>query len=106
MKEHLHQYAWIVYVFVIFFTSCDPGSASSERAIQSDSMSIAKGKLIFSQNCSYCHNIQQNGIGPGLAGLTEEVPVSWLAAFIRDPKKMIDSGDARSKEMYAKYQTI
>src|SRR5687768_15527956 len=79
-------------VFLIFFAAC-----SSDRNgygdIPTDSVTVAKGKVAFSQNCSACHNFRQDGIGPQLGGITETVSSTWLRDFIRNPKAVVESGD-------------
>jgi glucose/arabinose dehydrogenase/mono/diheme cytochrome c family protein len=89
----------------IFFYSCNSGN-SNTNAIASDSASIAKGEIAFTQNCSGCHNFTQDGIGPQLAGITEKVPAQWISAFVHDPKKTIDAGDERAKMLFDKYHTV
>lgn len=66
---------------------------------------VEKGKSLFLQNCSACHDFRQDGIGPQLGGLTKQVSVEWLQDFIRDPKAMIDGGDERAQALFAQYNT-
>jgi glucose/arabinose dehydrogenase/mono/diheme cytochrome c family protein len=86
------------------FSSCNQQSSPSEFA--SDSTTIRAGQLAFSEKCAGCHNFQEDGIGPHLAGVTDDRPVSWLKSFIRDPKKMIDSGDSTAKKLYREFRTM
>lgn len=79
---------------------------SSESEIQTDSATVARGHAIFNQTCAACHTIDQDAIGPALGGVTEQVSAEWLATFIRDPKTVIESGDARAKALFEKYKTI
>lgn len=49
----------------------------------------------FRQNCASCHTIGGGPLaGPDLKGAHERREPAWIAAFIQDPKKVIDSGDA------------
>ena len=73
-------------------------------AISTDSATIAKGKASFYQNCSGCHNFKQDGIGPALGGITDSVSIDWIQHYIRDPKKMIESGDVRTQQLIKKYK--
>ena len=79
---------------------------SSESEIQTDSATVARGHAIFNQTCAACHTIDQDAIGPALGGVTEQVSPEWLATFIRDPKTVIESGDARAKTLFERYKTI
>ena len=65
-----------------------------------------QGQILFDKNCSSCHNFVQDGIGPNLSGLTTKASVDWIRHFIKDPKSMIDSGDARAQEIFKKYHTV
>src|SRR5687768_6259401 len=79
---------------------------SSENEIHTDSVTVARGHAIFNQTCAACHTIDQDAIGPALGGVTEQVSADWLASFIRDPKAVIESGDARAKALFEKYKTV
>ncbi len=99
----------IVSSFVLLsinLNSCNSGTSKDGMVISKDSGAIAKGEISFDQNCSGCHNFKQDGIGPHLGGLTDEAPVDWIQNFIRDPKKMFDSGDMRSLRLYEKYKVM
>ena len=92
-------------VILLFFTSCN--SSNSEKSdIPTDSVTIAKGQLAFSQNCSACHNFRQDGIGPQLGGITRTVSSIWIKDFIKNPKGLVDAGDERSQKLLARYKTL
>lgn len=67
-------------------------------------LTIQRGMVTFNQHCASCHNFNENVIGPNLAGITSNVSKAWLAGFIENPKRSIESGDERAKELYAKYK--
>ena len=90
---------------ILLLTACNP-SKSDTANIPADSATIAKGQLIFSQNCSACHDFRQDGIGPQLGGLTEKVSAEWIKDFIKNPEGLVESGDARSKMLLARYKTM
>ncbi len=84
---------------------CNPRpDEQSALMIPTDSATVAHGKELFVNNCSACHNFQQQAIGPALAGVTTEVEAPWLYHFIRNAPAMIDSGDARAVKLYEAYQ--
>src|SRR5690606_33580489 len=85
-------------------TGC--GSGSGESSISTDSTTIAKGRAIFNQTCIACQSMDQDGIGPALAGITNEVSADWLKSFIKDAKSVIESGDARAVALHDKYKSI
>src|SRR4029079_6625116 len=94
----------IAILFVLYFGSCNTGASFNAGGISTDSASIAKGKDYFYQSCSSCHNFRQESIGPALGGLTDSVSPGWIQHFIRDPKKMIESGDVRSQRLIKEYR--
>ena len=91
---------------ILFYFSCCNSKNTSESSIATDTASIALGQASFVQNCSACHNFRQDGIGPQLGGITARVSPEWIREFIRDPKKVIESGDARAVELLKKYNTM
>jgi len=88
-----------------FFSSCTSGPSKDKSSISTDSLIIAAGEVSFGKNCSGCHNFRQDGIGPQLGGITKANSADWIHDFIRDPKKMIESGDERAKQLNNKYKT-
>ena len=90
---------------LFFFCSCHFNS-SQQDAISSDSAVIASGETLFNQHCASCHNMQQNGIGPKLAGITTEVSAEWLRHFILNPEHTIASGDERATKLFKEYKTM
>jgi mono/diheme cytochrome c family protein len=89
---------------MMLFSSCKSGS--DKNSIANDSSTVARGQILFNQNCTSCHNFVQDGIGPNLSGLTTKASVDWIRRFIKDPKSMIESGDERAQELFKKYHTV
>ncbi len=96
----------ILFAAACFFYSCGSKQTSESETISSDSVTIANGQAIFSQDCSACHGFVQDGIGPQLGGVTAAANPEWIRNFIKDPKKIIESGDARAKGLYEKYKAM
>lgn len=97
--------AYAVLVAALMLNACD-SKTSEKNEIPTDSVSIAQGREIFSQNCSACHDFRQDGIGPQLGGITDEASAGWIKAFIKNPKALMDSGDERSNMLLARYKTV
>jgi cytochrome c2 len=87
-----------------FIVSCNTGNAFDDNSIAKDSVSIAAGEALFNKNCEGCHNFRQDGIGPQLSAITTKLSTEWLTNFIKDPQKIISSGDEHAKTLYAKYK--
>jgi len=79
---------------------------SDTSSIPTDSITIAKGQRSFANRCNSCHNFYYDGIGPQLAGITSENSVEWIKNFIRDPKKVIESGDTTAQKLFSNYKTL
>jgi mono/diheme cytochrome c family protein len=103
MKDLIYSF-FTVACAVLIFSSCGPGKTS--YLIPTDSLSIARGQLLFNQNCSGCHGFNQDGIGPNLSGVTETDSINWLKQFIRAPKSLIESGDEHAKKISGAYHTL
>ncbi|WP_339875591.1 PQQ-dependent sugar dehydrogenase [uncultured Algoriphagus sp.] len=97
-------------VILFFFTAIALFSCSQKKNefgsdISTDQEQIQAGKVLFENNCSTCHNFQQNGIGPNLSGVTHSVETEWVRNFIQDPAKVIDSNDPRAAALFEVYNT-
>src|SRR6476661_7886524 len=89
---------------LLYFTCCNSGTSMDIGDIRTDSSSIAKGEASFNQYCTSCHNFRQGSIGPQLGGLTDSVSAGWIRHFIKNPKKIIESGDTRAQRLFKKYK--
>ncbi|MEO5907984.1 MAG: PQQ-dependent sugar dehydrogenase [Ginsengibacter sp.] len=103
--KRINYYFPMAILFLLVLNSCNSGSSADNSSITSDSITIAKGEAVFVKNCSGCHTFRQDGIGPQLGGITAVVSADWIRHFIKNPKKMMESGDARTTELKKKYQT-
>src|SRR4026208_2035106 len=93
---------------IIYFSSCNSKTSSDADSLLKDSLTIEKGKTSFVNKCASCHNFNPfgSGIGPHLAGITSEHSVDWIKNFIRDPKKIIDSGDTTAQKLFKQYKAV
>jgi nitrite reductase (NO-forming) len=66
----------------------------------------ARGKLAFESKCLACHSIGQGKkLGPDLAGVTRLRSTEWLARWLKEPEKMLQS-DATAKAMLKEYNNL
>ncbi|MGE5224645.1 MAG: c-type cytochrome [Omnitrophica WOR_2 bacterium] len=66
--------------------------------------SAADGKALFEQNCTGCHTIGGGKlVGPDLKDVTQRQSTDWIQAFITNPQKVVDSGDAAAKQLVSQY---
>lgn len=94
----------VVSGFILSFIACH--SAGKENKISNSPETIVKGKALFTQYCSGCHNFKQNGIGPQLSGITIKETQTQLLAFIKNPKSIIESGDVHAQQLYDQFKTL
>jgi len=78
---------------------------SSAKATPTDPQA-ARGKLAFESKCLACHSIGQGKkLGPDVAGVTKTRSVEWLARWLKEPEKMLQT-DATAKAMLKEYNNI
>ena len=105
MKQYCARFFAILPITIGLLSSCNSDKTTNEE-FRTDSVSIARGQMIFNQTCIACHSIDKDGIGPALGGVTKQVSASWLKRFIQDPQALINSGDARAKALFDKYKSV
>jgi len=105
LLKHLSNYSALLIIFAIAgLTSCT--KVKEEAAYSSDVESIHAGEALFSKNCSACHNFRINGIGPNLAGVTQDTSKSWIKGFITNPQSYIDQKDPRAVGLKADFKGV
>lgn len=73
--------------------------------IPSDEARAAKGEELFGGNCTQCHAVDQQVVGPALKEVWKRWPsVEALTTFIKYPQRVIDSGDPYAQSLYKKYK--
>lgn len=66
----------------------------------------AQGKLDFESKCLACHTVGGgNKVGPDLAGITKRRSDAWLARWLKEPEKMLET-DAEAKAMLKEYNNL
>jgi mono/diheme cytochrome c family protein len=105
MKKRIVSIVTIACFLFYFFSNCNSGDSFDTSSIPTDSITIAKGQNSFANKCNSCHNFNYDGIGPQLAGITSEHSVEWIKNFIRDPKKVTESGDTTAQKLFNSYKT-
>lgn len=109
MTSHMKKVILIIlsaFLFRLFLIDGIAQTSFHKSAAYDDSAKIAKGESLFNQNCIDCHNFRQDGIGPQLGGLTTIASASWIQHFIKNPEKIIRSGDKRAQQLHKKFKVI
>ncbi|XCF06354.1 PQQ-dependent sugar dehydrogenase [Tamlana crocina] len=98
----------LLYIILISLVLYSCRSESKQELTSSylstDDEDILNGKVIFEQKCSYCHNFNQDAIGPNLSGITKEVSVQWIKEFIKNPSLVLSENDERALALHEKYK--
>lgn len=77
---------------------------SHSQEISKDAAVISAGEALFNGNCKSCHRVKQKLVGPALAGVENRAPsIDWIKAWIRNPAKLIASGDPYAVKIYNEY---
>ncbi|MFC3880002.1 PQQ-dependent sugar dehydrogenase [Algoriphagus namhaensis] len=96
---------FIVLLFLILMACTKPSPEFGADISQAQDQ-IIKGKAIFKEQCSSCHEFNSNAIGPNLSGLTRNVESSWIRDFIKNPQALLDAEDPRALGLLEKYRTV
>jgi len=92
-------------LLITVFTAC---SSNEEKIfgeqIATSTEQIITGKKLFEQNCSTCHNFNENAIGPNLSGLTRQVETDWIKRFIKNPQEFFLAKNERALRLLAIYK--
>lgn len=92
--------ACLAFALVCFLVSF---SARSQE-IPTDPAAISAGEALFNGNCKTCHRVKLKLIGPALAGVETRVPsINWIFNWVRNPAKVIASGDEYANKLYTEY---
>lgn len=100
MKKRLSRPVTILTLALAFFFNL----SLFAQEIPTDEAAIKAGEALFNGNCKSCHRVKQKLVGPALAGVEDRVPsVSWILDWVRNPAKVIASGDAYAVKIYEEY---
>jgi mono/diheme cytochrome c family protein len=68
-----------------------------------DAAAIAAGDALFKGNCAQCHAVNEQVVGPALAGITKRRPISWILPWVKNSSKVVASGDAYAVALFNKF---
>ncbi|MGK7397813.1 MAG: c-type cytochrome [Candidatus Cyclobacteriaceae bacterium M3_2C_046] len=81
-------------------------AAAPDDGIPVTDQAISQGQTLFENNCTVCHQVHQQLVGPALADVTQRRPLPWLISFIKNSQKVIQSGDDYAVELYNQYNKV
>lgn len=62
------------------------------------------GDALFKANCTQCHAVNEQVVGPALAGITKRRPIAWIIPWVHNSAKVVASGDEYAVALYSKFQ--
>ena len=95
------KYFILILKFSILI-SCSENEQIKNKFVKNE----IQGKDIFKNNCSACHIIGKNLIGPDLTGITKKRDKEWLRKFITNSQGLIESGDKDAIKIWEEYNRI
>jgi protein SCO1/2 len=67
----------------------------------------SRGEEIFRSRCAACHSLgNEDGLGPGLLGVTQRRDRTWLANWIKTPDKLLAEKDTIALDLFKRYKKI
>ena len=69
----------------------------------SEAPEVAAGDALFKNNCAQCHAVNEQVVGPALAGLTTRRPISWILPWVKNSSKVVASGDDYAVALFNKF---
>jgi mono/diheme cytochrome c family protein len=74
-----------------------PTLSSGEAAV------VATGDALFKSNCAQCHAVNDQVVGPALAGITKRRPMNWILPWVKNSSKVVASGDEYAVALFNKF---
>lgn len=85
----------VAVAFTLSFTGYTANAADPE-----------KGKKLFQNNCSSCHQLGSRLVGPDLVGINERRDQEWLHKFIPNSQALINAGDPIANQVFEEFNKI
>ncbi|WP_417427928.1 c-type cytochrome [Halpernia sp.] len=82
---------------------------STSASVRAQDGDPANGEKLFKANCTACHALDKQIVGPALGGIVEKVKTEqnlgpdWLHKWIKDNKALRASGDKYANEIFEKF---
>src|ERR1035438_6689355 len=61
------------------------------------------GAALFSSNCTSCHGIGKEVLGPDLKDVSKRRQIDWILKWVKNSSAVIASGDPYATALFAKY---
>ncbi len=64
------------------------------------------GAALFNGNCTSCHAVGKEVVGPDLKDLTKRRQIDWITKWVKNSSAVIASGDPYATALFAKYNKL
>ena len=81
-------------------------AALSMATFFAQAQDIKEGESLFKADCSACHAVDRQVIGPALKGMSERHEEEWLISWIRNSQALIASGDETAIQIYEEHNKL
>lgn len=61
------------------------------------------GQALFSQNCTSCHAVGKQVVGPDLMNVDHDRSEQWIINFVHSSQKVIQGGDTAAVRLYSEF---
>ncbi|TPG66797.1 cytochrome c [Hymenobacter nivis] len=78
--------------------------ADGRPVVDKTSPAIAAGDALFKANCTQCHAVNEQVVGPALAGITKRRSIGWIIPWVKNSAKVVASGDEYAVALYNRFQ--
>lgn len=77
------------------------------KSVSAHAPAQSSGEKLFRTNCEVCHSAgKEDGLGPGLQGISQRRDKAWLTRWIKEPDKLLAAKDAIAVELYNRYKQV
>lgn len=95
-----------VVLFSLWLSSGIQTAAAQASAVPTDAETIKAGESLFKQNCKACHSVESRLVGPALKNVYDRRDLPWIYEFVKNPIKVINSGDEYAVNLFDEYNSI
>lgn len=95
-----------VVLFSLWLSYGNQSVFAQASAVPTDAETIKAGESLFKQNCKACHTVESRLVGPALKNIYDRRDLPWINAFVKNPIKVIKSGDEYAVKLFEEYSQI
>ncbi len=95
-----------VVLFSLLLTYGIQTAHAQASAVPTDAETIQAGEKLFKGNCKACHTVESRLVGPALKNVYDRRDLPWIYEFVKNPAKVIQSGDEYATNLFEEYSQI